>query len=155
MMTTLPANVRRSVDWLRDNVSDMVERLFPERAHVGRSDQGLSTVFTQGGPAIELIEEDDEIRVVAELPGVEQSDFKVELVGDRLVLRGEKRSSHEECKGDYYYSERSFGTFSRTVHLPAEVDTERAHGTFKNGVLKLVLPKTESARSRRVRIKVN
>lgn len=153
-MAYLPANVRRSVDWLKYNVSDVVDRFLPARGNGGQPEQGLPAVFTQGGPAIEVMEEDAEIRVVAELPGVDQEDFTVELVGDRLVLRGEKRSSHEERKGDYYYSERSFGTFARTVHLPAEVDVDQAHGTFKNGVLKLVLPKTESGRSRRIRVKV-
>ncbi len=112
------------------------------------------SVFTQGGPAVEVVEEDDRILVTAELPGVDQDDVKVELAGDRLILRGEKKSSHEERKGDFYYSERSYGSFSRTVHLPTEVDADRSKGEFRNGELKLTLPKTEEAMARRRRIPV-
>lgn len=138
--------------WLQ-SVSDTLDRFFMDRLR-GDEEPGFLSMFQPGGPAVEVVDEDDEVRVTADLPGVDKDDFKVEVVGDRLTLRGEKKSDREERRGDYYYSERSYGSFSRTVRLPAEIDPDKAEAKFKNGELVVRLPKTEAAKARRVKVQV-
>jgi HSP20 family protein len=134
-------------------MSDWFDKLLPDR--FGREEEnGLPAVFDWGMPAMDVVEEDDKVRVTAELPGLEKDDFNVEVVGDRLIIRGEKKTDCEKKEGDYYYSECSYGSFSRSVDLPAEVDVDKAEATYKNGRLSLTLPKTEAAKSKRVKVAV-
>jgi len=144
----------RSVGRLREGVADWLNQWLPDRSREGREETGLSSMLNTGVPAVDVVEDENDIRVTAELPGIDKDDFRVEVVGDRLVLRGEKKAAREERKGEYYYAERSYGSFARSVQLPCEVDIDNAKATFKNGELKLVLPKTEGAKSRRFKVNV-
>jgi len=103
-----------------------------------------------GWPNIEMSEGDKEIRVSAELPGLDDNDIEINLADGVLSVRGEKRSDYEDQ--DRHYSERFFGRFERRIALPAEVDEDRIKATFKNGVLDVRLPKTERARQNTRRI---
>jgi HSP20 family protein len=106
------------------------------------------------GPGLDVAETDDKVVVTAELPGLDQEDIAVDVSGDRLVIRGEKKAAMEKKGREYYYAEQSYGAFARTVVLPCEVDADKALAKYKNGVLRLSLPKTEQARTRRVQVKV-
>jgi len=106
-------------------------------------------------PQIELSETEKEVRIAAELPGLDEKDVEVTLSGDLLTIKGEKKHEQEEEKGDYYRSERSYGYFQRSVQLPQGVDTDNAKAKFKKGVLKVSIPKTPEAQSNRRRIEVN
>lgn len=106
-----------------------------------------------GWPHVEVTDRDKEIRVTAELPGLEEKDVEINLDDGALVLRGEKRTEHEDEARRY--SERLYGRFERRIALPAEVDEERAKATFKNGVLTVTLPKTEQAQERVRRIAIS
>jgi HSP20 family protein len=150
----IPRNRMRPGNWLQ-GMSNMLDRWLPDRERESGEDTALMSMFERGGPALDVVDDDDEIRVTADLPGVDKDDFQIEVVGDRLVLRGEKKAEREERKGDYYYSERSYGSFSRTIPLPAEVDPDKAEARFKNGELRIRLPKTEEAKSRRVKVRVD
>jgi HSP20 family protein len=99
-------------------------------------------------PAVELAESDKELTMTAELPGVEQGDVHVELDGDVLTLRGEKRSEHIEGdkQKDFYLEERSYGAFRRSFTLPPNVDSEKITAAFNNGVLTLKMPKTNNVK---------
>lgn len=108
-----------------------------------------------GLPAVEMEEDDTEVRVRAELPGLEKDDFKVELTGDRLTIRGEKKNTREEKSGNIHHSEVSYGAFSRSLTLPAEVDPGKVEANYKNGVLAIRLPKTEHARAKPIEIKTD
>lgn len=152
MPNLVPRNVWPG-PWLR-NVAGALDRWLPERLREGGEESDLLSMFAQGGPAVDVVEEDDEVRVTADLPGVDKDDFQVEVVGNRVILRGEKKSTREEKKGGYSYSERSYGSFSRTIPLPAEVNPDQAEATFKNGELTIRLPKTEEAKARRVQVHV-
>lgn len=90
-----------------------------------------------------------EIRVTAELPGMEEKDLEVSLVEGALTIKGEKSEEHEEEKGDVHRSERQYGMFERTIPLPSEVDADKVQASFKKGVLKITLPKTKEAQSNR------
>jgi HSP20 family protein len=100
-------------------------------------------------PQIDVRETAKEIRVTAELPGMEEKDLEVSLLDGALTIKGEKTEEHEEEKGDVHRSERQYGMFQRTIPLPSQVDVEKVSASFKKGVLKVTLPKTEEAQSNR------
>lgn len=100
-------------------------------------------------PQIEVRETGKEIRVAAELPGLEEKDIQVSLLDGTLTIKGEKSEEHEEERGDVHRSERQYGMFERTIQLPAEVDVDKVKASFKKGVLKITLPKTREAQSNR------
>ncbi len=93
-------------------------------------------------PAIDINETDTAIELTAELPGLAEDDVEIELKERRLTLRGQKNVTHDE-KGDLRISERSYGSFSRTMTLPDSVDIERITAEFDKGVLHIVMPKSE------------
>lgn len=92
-------------------------------------------------PTIDVTENDKEVVVTAELPGVSDKDFEVTVSGDLLTLRGEKRSEHEERNGNAHYVERRFGSFSRSVRLPFEVRDESVDAKYDKGILTIRVPK--------------
>jgi HSP20 family protein len=103
-------------------------------------------------PRVDVEETDEEVRVTAELPGLEEKDFELHLTGDTLVLRGEKREERESQA--HGWRERSYGAFERSLPLPCEVQADHASAQFKNGVLRVRLPKSAQARERGRRIPV-
>ena len=105
-------------------------------------------------PTVDLYEEKDDIVVKAELPGLEKDDIEVNLSDNRLTIRGEKKQEEEVKRENYYRSERSYGSFSRTLELPREVQTDKVKAAFKNGILEIRLPKTEEAKKKETKIKV-
>lgn len=111
-------------------------------------------IATMGWPAIDMRETDDEIQVRAEMPGLDKDDFRVEVDRDRLLISGEKRSERQETREGYEYRESSYGSFSRVVPLPCDVDETKTAATYKNGVLSVKMPKTETAKRRQVEVNV-
>ena len=107
---------------------------------------GRNTVLSAG---FELSEADDEVEVKVELPGMDEKDIQVSLDEGMLTIRGERKEQKETRKRNVHVSEMSYGGYSRTIPLPAEVDAEKARAKFKRGVLTLTLPKTERARAKR------
>ena len=105
-------------------------------------------------PQIDVSETAKEIRVTAELPGMEEKDLEVSFLDGALTIKGEKSEEHEEEKGDVHRSERQYGMFERTIPLPAEVDADKVKAAFKKGVLKITLPKTKEAQSNRRLIQI-
>jgi HSP20 family protein len=117
---------------------------------------GLSAFGNENGaawPHVEVVDRDKEVRVTAELPGLEEKDVELRVEDNVLVLSGEKRTEVDDKERQY--SERYYGRFERHVALPAEVDDERANASFRNGVLTITLPKTERARQRAKRIPIS
>jgi HSP20 family protein len=105
-------------------------------------------------PLVDVSETDAAVRVTAELPGVQTKDVDISLTDDLLTIRGEKKSEQSETKRDYHRVERSYGTFTRTVRLPAAVDTDKVEATFKEGVLTITMPKREQTKTRKVKVDV-
>jgi HSP20 family protein len=103
---------------------------------------------------VEVEENDEAVRVTAELPGLAPEDFSVALAGDRLTIRGEKKTSTEETSGSFYAVEHRYGAFMRALTLPCEVDADRATAQYTHGVLQLTLPKTAQAKARRVHVPI-
>jgi HSP20 family protein len=105
-------------------------------------------------PSIDVFEQGDEIVVKAELPGLSKDDIDLTVSGSSLTLKGEKSKKEEVKEEDYYYCERSFGSFSRTIDLPCEVKVDAAKASFTSGVLEVRLPKTEEAKRKSTKIAV-
>ncbi|MCX8038345.1 MAG: Hsp20/alpha crystallin family protein [Candidatus Sumerlaeia bacterium] len=156
MATMLPTRWRDSFDRLREEMDRLFDRWLPRRMGSRAGEDFWFPSFIGGDlePAVDIHEDDKEIVVTAELPGLKKDDFSVDLVGDRLTIRGEKKTEREERKRGAYYCERSYGSFSRTFVLPCEVQADKAEATYKDGVLTLRLPKTETAKPKQIAVKV-
>ena len=103
-------------------------------------------------PAVDMCEGDQAFTLTAELPGFSKDDVQVELKDNRLTLKGERKRETDVQETQYRRRERVYGTFERSIMLPGEVDADKAEATFKDGVLKLTLPKAEEAKPKAIRI---
>lgn len=157
MSNLVPSSWKESFDGLRGRVMRLFDRWQPHRTPIERDDNAYwpASLLEFGGPAVDVVENDDDLLVSADLPGLSEKDFNVELEGDRLILRGEKQASREDKGRGYYYAERSYGSFYRAIPLPCEVDGDKADAKYKHGVLRLRLPKTPAAKARRKRVTIN
>jgi HSP20 family protein len=105
-------------------------------------------------PSVDVFEEKDEVVVKAELPGMGKEDIDVKVTDDVITISGEKKKEEKVEKKNYYRMERSYGSFTRSLRLPAEVQTEKASAKFKEGVLEIRLPKTEEAKKKEKKLLV-
>jgi HSP20 family protein len=103
-------------------------------------------------PAVDMYEGDEAFTVTAELPGFSKDDVQVELKDNRLTLKGERKREAEVKEAQYHRVERAYGAFRRSIRLPATVDADKAEAVFKDGVLKLTLPKAEEAKPKAISI---
>jgi HSP20 family protein len=101
-------------------------------------------------PAVEITEEDERFTVRAELPGVSENDVNVTVAGDMLTIEGEKKAESEVKKKGYYYSEASYGSFSRSINLPSSVNADKIEANFDKGVLVITLPKAAEAKPKKI-----
>jgi HSP20 family protein len=143
------------VERLRDNVMGVFDRWLPQR-HEGVHDEGSwpLSLFTHRGPAVEMSDDDDAIRVTAELPGLNKRDFQVDLYEDRLVLRGEKKAQRETKEAGHHLTECSYGSFARSIPIHTEIERDKVTAEYKHGVLHVTLPKTEAARAKRIKVDI-
>jgi len=140
-----PRGVRRPMRAVDDMVGRLFEDILTPRAAAGDS-RGWA-------PAIDMLDRKDEIVLHADLPGLDQKDIDVSVENGVLTIRGQRQEEREAKEDDYYYSERWIGSFSRTVTLPPGVDTDKIRATYKNGVLEVHIPKTQSAMGKKIEIK--
>ncbi len=105
-------------------------------------------------PSIDIVEGEKEFKIEAELPGMNPDDLDITLTRDAIILQGEKKAEKEEEREGVCYSERSYGSFQRVIPLPDEVDQEKVDAQFRNGVLSVVLPKSERAIQQRRKIAI-
>lgn len=101
---------------------------------------------------IDVTESENEIRVRAEVPGIEPEKLDVQLTGDVLTIRGEKADASETEEGSRTWSERRYGSFARSVQLPCDVDGDSVRAEHKHGVVTITLRKAEALRPRRIEI---
>jgi HSP20 family protein len=113
---------------------------------------GLSSV-SAADVAIDLKETDTDVVVKAELPGVEPDEVDVSIMEGVLVIKGEHKEEKEEKEANYYSRELRYGSFSRSINLPAAINAEKAEAVFENGILTLTLPKTEEAKPKQIKVK--
>ena len=103
-------------------------------------------------PALDIYETPEQVVVKATVPGVKSKDMEVTVTGDALVIRGEAKEERESKEERYFLRERSHGAFHRAVVLPEGLDTDKIEATVKNGVLRLVLPKSKAALPRKIKV---
>jgi HSP20 family protein len=89
--------------------------------------------------------------VKAELPGMEE-DIGISVVGNTLTIKGERKAESEVEEDDYYYCERSYGSFSRSIDVPSNVDTEKIEVSYEDGVLEISLPKTPEVKPKKISV---
>ncbi|MCA1961062.1 MAG: Hsp20/alpha crystallin family protein [Desulfomonile sp.] len=106
-------------------------------------------------PDFDISESDKEVIVKGDLPGVNPSDVEISLTGNTLTIRGEKKEEKEERGENVYRMERRYGGFSRVFTLPCDVQEDKVEAGYKNGVLTVKLPKTESSMRKTIRIDVH
>ncbi len=118
---------------------------------------GIEWPFSASGrwtPAVDVTEEDKTLTIRAEVPGMKPEDFEVSVVGNQLVLAGEKKEVAETREKDFYQSERRFGSFRRTIPLPDTVDPEKVKAEYADGILTIQLEKTPAATAKRINVEV-
>ncbi len=106
---------------------------------------GLTEAAAFLRPKLDITGTDDAYLISIELPGVEEKDVEVELRGDNLIIRGEKKNEHEEKGENFHRMERSYGSFRRTLSLPDDVDPDKITAEHKSGVLRIILPRKKEA----------
>jgi HSP20 family protein len=104
-------------------------------------------------PSVDVKEDEKNVEVIAELPGMEEKDVEVTLTDGALTIKGEKKHEAEEKKENYHRVERSYGSFQRVIPLP-EVENENVQASFKNGVLTVTLPKSKVLESKAKKIEI-
>ncbi|HJY63695.1 MAG TPA: Hsp20/alpha crystallin family protein [Ignavibacteria bacterium] len=131
------------------NIEKRMKRFFEDFDAPFSGDWGLknwnfnSNVFT---PRVDVTEDNVNLYVHAEIPGVDKKDIKINVSGDVLTISGEKKTEQRDEKKNYYRVERNYGSFSRSFTLPAEVVVDKISADYKEGVLNITLPKTEEAK---------
>jgi HSP20 family protein len=97
-------------------------------------------------------EDDDNLYIRAELPGIDSESIEISVEGATLTLRGERKSKEPSGNINYHRRERETGRFRRVISFPTRINAEKVEANFKNGVLKVVLPKAEEAKPRQITI---
>lgn len=105
-------------------------------------------------PAIDIFEDNGNIVLKAELPGIKKEDIDVTLADGAITISGEKKKEEEVKQKDYYKWERSYGSFFRSFTLPAEVQADKITSVFKDGILEVKMPKSEAAKSKEIKVKI-
>ena len=105
-------------------------------------------------PSLDIAETKNELVVKCEIPGMDPKDIDISLSDGMLTIKGEKKQEREEKEADYHLVERSYGAFTRSVQLPKEVQSDKISAFYKNGVLKITLPKSEEVQKKGIKIKV-
>ena len=126
----------------------------PTGTGTGAGNGGNGGTLRRWYPAMDLVETEDHFVLKADLPGVAESDVKVELEDNVLTIAGERRHEEEAKSGGYYRLERATGVFSRSLTLPEGVDPEAVQASFDKGVLEVRIPKPAERKPRRVAISV-
>jgi len=106
-------------------------------------------------PAFDIAEADDHFIVKADLPGIDPKNLDISLTGNVLTIRGEKKEERDERSERYYSIERQFGSFSRSFLLPADVKEDGIEAAYKDGVLRVTIPKSERAKQKKIHVKMN
>lgn len=150
MFELMPRTGFGSLGRLRRDMDDLWSRFLDvQGAPVLRSE------LPAFNPVVNVKETEQSLEITAEVPGLKAEDIQVELTGDILTLRGEKKDEREEKKGEYHLVERRFGSFSRSFRLPAEVERENLSARHKDGVLTVSLSKAKKAATTAIKVEVD
>ena len=156
--SSLKGSVAEGWNRLRESASGTLTHFKPEAssnlpAQREIDDRGWLATHVWALVGGDVFEDEQRIVVRLEVPGMDRKDFHVEVLGDALVVRGEKRFERESTEGRWRTLQCAYGSFHRSVPLPVPVKSEEARATYKDGVLKVELPKAVPAKPRTVEIR--
>ncbi len=136
------------------DLQDDVNRLF--RGFLGgprhHGEQGSELAIW--APAVDISEDKEAVKITVELAGMKREDVKINVEDGVLTIKGERKFSEETKKENYYRIERSYGSFSRSFTLPSTVESDKIRATMKDGILELLIPKSEASRPKEIQIEV-
>jgi HSP20 family protein len=132
------------------NMRDELDRVF--ESSFGSFFRPLASL-NHWNPAVDVYQDNDQFTVYAELPGLKKEEIEIALNGDTLTIGGERK--HEAKADQGFRTERYFGKFQRSLTLPVPVNSEKVNATYKDGILKVVLPKAEEAKPKQIPISLN
>ena len=149
-------NLAQGWQHLRDRASHAMTRFSPLH-DAGDMDAGeelfVRSASRWGLLTAELSEDNNNVMVRLEAPGMDADDFDLSVVDEYLLIRGEKRIQREQREGRYTMMECAYGRFERALPLPAAVDSDKARAKYKRGVLTITLPKSQASATRRIEVK--
>jgi len=142
---------------LRDSINDLFDHWFEGWFNEEKPLRNLRLIEGNQlyAPKIDVVDQKDKVLVTAELPGMQEKDIEVIVTNDLLTIKGEKQEETKEEKKEYYHHERYYGEFERSIALPSNIDESKVTASFKNGILKIQLPKVaeQQTRGRKIEIK--
>lgn len=145
-MALIPSRPWRELDVLRREMDSLWDRFTGERP--------VKWLKGEWVPSLDVSESKDKVVVKAEAPGIDPKEIDISLSNGILTLKGEKKREREEKDENYHVLERSYGSFSRSLLLPAEVQEDKVKASYKDGILTITFPKTEKAKERAIKIEV-
>lgn len=128
-----------------DRLQKEMNRLFDESI-------GTPSLRVQTYPRLNIWADEDSAVVTAEIPGISPEDIEINLTGDTLTVKGERKMPELPKNVKYHRQERSFGQFSRNLQLPFNIDPDQVQANFKNGVLRIYLPRTEQDKPKKIAV---
>jgi HSP20 family protein len=131
-------------------LQEEVNRLFSTNLTRGFGEEGIGR--GAWNPSVDIYENKDQIVLEAELPGMNRDDFELSVENNVITLRGERQFEKKEDSDNYHRVERSYGSFTRSFTLPQSVSADGATAEYRNGVLRVTLPKREETKARRIEI---
>jgi len=160
MSNLMPEPWREALERVSDKVGHFLTKFVPGKKQEQTPERitadTLPAFMQLGGPLLDMHETPDDLIIRAEVPGLQKDEFSVELVGKRLTIKGEKNVVRERKGGDGRLSaEYRYGSFSRTLQLPYDIDEKTVSADLKDGVLTIRLPKPAQDRGIRHRVPVS
>ena len=131
-------------------LQEEVNRLFSTNLTRGFGEEGIGR--GAWNPSVDIYENKDHIVLEAELPGMKREDFELSVENNVITLRGERQFEKKDDSDNYHRVERSYGSFTRSFTLPQTVSADGATAEYRNGVLRVTLPKREETKARRIKI---
>jgi HSP20 family protein len=133
-------------------LQDRINRVFREAYTPAGQDESLTT--SSFAPAVDVYEDEHNVTLKIEVPGIEEKDIDVRIDNNTLTVHGERKIEKEEKEENYRRVERQYGSFTRTFTLPTTVDSEKVSADYDKGVLKIVLPKKAEAKPKQIKVNV-
>ena len=144
--------IKRTQNW------DMFDLLTDFQKELGKAFSApilTETVWGSGfHPVIDVLEKENHYELRADLPGLNKEDLKISAQGNMLTLSGERKQEKELKEKESYYSERSYGSFSRRIQFPCDIEANKVKARYQDGVLEVTLPKAESAKLKDINVEV-
>ena len=141
----------RELEEMQHRLSSVLGRQLQTRQNGDKE----SITVAEWAPVVDITEDEQEYLIKADLPEVQREEVKVTVENGVLVLSGERRLEKEDKNRRYHRVERSYGSFARSFSLPDDADSSKVNAEFKEGVLKLHIPKSELARPRQIEVKIS